>query len=502
MRVLSRALAIVAVASCSVAVFAQGRGGQNWNTTNADAQRTGWIRTETRISATSVQQTGPNGFQLLWKVRPEMPGAQQAGALTQPVILQNLISHKGFKALLFVGKGDAVWAYDFDLAKPYWSSKLDVKSSQPGTTACPAGWMSLTRSTALAQSAIPGAPPSARAGGAAPAPAPGGGRGPAVGINPNNLPIANAVWAVSSAGTLHALNPHVGGDLRTPVKLVPPGAKVIGSVLVDNVLYAATSDRCAGVPNGVWTADLRGDTPAMLSWDAKGASIVGAGPTLGLNNLLYVATGASAAEPTYANAIVALDPLKLEVRDSFTAEAPFTTSPVAFAFRGRDLVAAANADGWLYLLDAGSLGGADRRSPLTRTASNTVGAGARADTLASWEDPDGTRWILAASRSAIAAFRLVEQAGAFALQSAWTSREMVMPLSPIVLNDVVFALANGPRQASAVLYALDGKSGKELWNSGDNIPSAATVTPSGQDGQVYVSAADGTLYAFGLPLER
>ena len=118
MRVLCRALAIVAVASCSAAVFAQGRGGQNWNTTNADAQRTGWIRTETRISVASVQQTGPNGFQLLWKVKPEMPGSQQPGPLTQPVILQNLISHKGFKALLFVGRDDAVWAYDYDLAKP------------------------------------------------------------------------------------------------------------------------------------------------------------------------------------------------------------------------------------------------------------------------------------------------------------------------------------------------------------------------------------------------
>ena len=79
---------------------------------------------------------------------------------------------------------------------------------------------------------------------------------------------------------------------------------------------------------------------------------------------------------------------------------------------------------------------------------------------------------------------------------------MVTPLSPIVLNDVVFALADGPRQASAVLYALDGKSGKELWNSGADISSAPVVAPSGQDGQVYVSAADGTLYAFGLPLER
>jgi len=93
-----------------------------------------------------------------------------------------------------------------------------------------------------------------------------------------------------------------------------------------------------------------------------------------------------------------------------------------------------------------------------------------------------------------------------------------MPATPIVLNDVVFALSTGAargadaqlpaaqrleRSKPAVLYALDAKSGKQLWSSGGAITTSVQgVGPSGQDGQVYVVGADGTLYAFGLPLEH
>jgi outer membrane protein assembly factor BamB len=86
------------------------------------------------------------------------------------------------------------------------------------------------------------------------------------------------------------------------------------------------------------------------------------------------------------------------------------------------------------------------------------------------------------------------------------------------LNDVVFALSTGAfrttdpeiraeqrlqRSTPAVLYALEAKTGKELWNSGTTISASVQgLGPSGQDGQVYVAAADGTLYAFGLPLEH
>jgi len=54
-----------------------------------------------------------------------------------------------------------------------------------------------------------------------------------------------------------------------------------------------------------------------------------------------------------------------------------------------------------------------------------------------------------------------------------------------------------------VLYALDGATGKELWTSGTTITSSGRgVGPSAGDSQVYVVTIDGTLYTFGMPMER
>jgi len=526
-----RMFVCLALGVAAVAVTrAQGRGGQNWNTTSADAQRTGWLRTETRISTETMRTQGAHAFQFLWKVKPENQ-ARQLNTLTQPLILGTLISHKGFKSLAFVGgSADVVYAYDYDLGKLYWSQELNTAASgQAGTPLCPGGLTAITRATPLAQSAIP-------ARGAPPVTPGGGGRGPATGINPANLPITGAVWAISSGGMVHALNPHIGADLRTPVRIVPAGAKVVGSVLVGDVLYAATSDACGGAPNGVYALDVSGEgtTATARKWETGGATIAGsAAPTLGLNNVLYVATGAGSGQ--HANSVVAIDPTTMQAQDWFAAGAPFISSPVAFSSGGRDLVAAAARDGRLYVLDGKTPGGADHKTPLATSAVYTSGNDLSAGTIATWQDADGARWLAiaspgpvastatfaanngAVSNGTIAAFRLVPANGSFTLEPAWTSRDLTSPAPPIVLNDVVFALATGAargdahmpaaqrleRSTPAVLYALDAKTGKELWNSGHTITASVQgVGPSGQDGQVYVVAADGTLYAFGIPLEH
>jgi hypothetical protein len=541
MTALGRAIAgVTAAALVTGVMYAQGRGGQNWNTTSADAQRTGWIRTETRISADALRGLQAGGFQLLWKVNPQNQ-PRQANTLTQPLILGNLISHLGFKALAFIGaSADIVYAYDYDLAKVYWTQELTTAATnQASTPLCPGGLTTITRSTPLTQSAVP-------ARGGPPVGPPGGGRGPQAGINPANLPITNAVWAISSGGMVHALNPHIGVDLRAPARLVPAGAKVVGSVLVDNILYAATTDGCGGAANGVWALDVSGDGPSSpaRSWGTGGPTIAGdAGPTLGLNGVVYVATGAGTGQ--FANAIVALDPRTLQPRGWFTSTSPFATSPVAFNLGGRDVVAAAGRDGRLYLLDGAAPGGADHRTPLARSAIYSSATDAPAGALTTWQDAEGVRWLLVAlngpsgtdakfptangsvTNGAIAAFRITNVGGAdpgvvkdgsMTIAPAWMSRDLTSPAAPIVLNDVVFALASGAYRTSdsqmptaqrlqksspAVLYALDAKTGKELWSSGRAITASVQgIAPSGQDGQVYVVAADGTLYAFGIPLEH
>jgi outer membrane protein assembly factor BamB len=119
---------------------------------------------------------------------------------------------------------------------------------------------------------------------------------------------------------------------------------------------------------------------------------------------------------------------------------------------------------------------------------------------------------------AIVAFKLTDQGGKIALERSWASRAMVAPLTPVVFNGTVFAVASGERRSladakltaaqraqrsvPAILYALDSATGKELWNSGRTITSFARAGLSASAGQVYLVTFDNTLYAFGIPMEH
>jgi outer membrane protein assembly factor BamB len=59
------------------------------------------------------------------------------------------------------------------------------------------------------------------------------------------------------------------------------------------------------------------------------------------------------------------------------------------------------------------------------------------------------------------------------------------------------------RSSPAVLYALDGATGKAIWDSGKTITSFVhSGGLSGQAGQLYLETFDETLYAFGFPMEH
>jgi outer membrane protein assembly factor BamB len=126
----------------------------------------------------------------------------------------------------------------------------------------------------------------------------------------------------------------------------------------------------------------------------------------------------------------------------------------------------------------------------------------------------------AVTSGAIVAMKVTGEGGKPSLQPGWTSHDIAAPSSPIVVNGVVFALATG-RQASrssaasapaattaraprgAVLYALSGTTGKELWNSGRTMtaPLSGRSFWSGNS-QLQVGTADGMIYAFGFVVER
>jgi outer membrane protein assembly factor BamB len=213
------------------------------------------------------------------------------------------------------------------------------------------------------------------------------------------------------------------------------------------------------------------------------------------------------------------------------------------------------------LLDTKYFGGEDHRTPLDRTPLicneevNFAAAGVWGS-MASWEDSKGTRWVLTpfwgpkhpqykypieqgpVTHGAVAAFKVVQKGSKFALEPAWLSRDMNQAEPPVIANGVIFAYGSGEnaeqrwpepppgvdapefpnpvvngveisvsgqsqrRIASsihAVLYALDGQTGKELWSSGDQITSFNHWSGlSVANGRVYISTYDGIVYCFGL----
>src|SRR6266540_2992187 len=389
--------ALVAALAGAAPVFAQGRGGAAWTTVSSDAQRTAAIRTDPKISVDSMQKPV---FQFLWKRKLETQPAQ-LNSLTQPLLLPNIIAYKGFKSLAFVGgSSDVVYAIDYDLNRMFWQQKLSTTSKVPGTAACPGGLTAITRVTQVAPPA-----PAARGarGGGAGGGFGGGGRGPQIA---NGRGGNDNLFAISSAGMVHIMNPQVGTDQIPPVKFLPANAKVVGSVLVNNVLYAATTGSCGGAANGVWAVDLVSEAKTVTSWDAKGASMAGTtAPTFGTDGTVYVATGGGSSP--VANAIVSLEPKTLTQKNWFAAATPFVSNPIVFQYGKRDIderdiVVAANSDGRLYVLDGGSLGGADHKTPAHKSSAFLGGTPENVG-LATWQDSAGTRWIVATSSGPVRA---------------------------------------------------------------------------------------------------
>ena len=268
----------------------------------------------------------------------------------------------------------------------------------------------------------------------------------------------------------------------------------------------------------------------MSQWVPSRGSIAGeTGPSFAPDGTVYAATD--------AGELVALSTRSLKPIGSYTTGGqPFTSSPVVFPYKGKTLLAAAAKDGLIYLLDGASLGGPDGDKLLFKTEAFSDGNGFAPTALATWQALDGVRWLLAPSDAApasgagfaatngpvttgaVAAWRVVDRNGAISLEPGWLSRNLISPLAPVIINGVVFAVSSGEfqptdaslpaqervrRSSPAVLYALDGETGKAIWDSGAAIASFVhSGGLSGQAGQLYLETFDETLYAFGFPMEH
>lgn len=475
----------------------------DWTSVGSDAQRSSWVRVDAKTSSSTVRDPD---FQFLWKI--ELPNeARGENALTAPALLDFLISHRGFRSLAFVGASSGgVFAMDTDLARMEWDRHFLAGPSKM-STGCPGGMTAnVTRPTAAAMPSSLGFGLRGRR-----SPAKSGVGNPGEGaVTLGTLPRpptptvpvqtssrtrpafrralrgVTLVYALSADGMLHTLYVSNGRDHVPPISFLPPNANARGLILVDGVAYVSTGNACNGVTDGVWALEL--DSGAVTSWNSDGGSVVGpSGVAFTPDGTVFAATR--------EGALVALEARTLAPKRASPREG-FRSSPVIFDHSGRDLVAAVARDGSLKVYDADTL---------TELASgdSARGASATESSLAAWRDAGGTHWILTPTADNLTAWRVSGDEDQVSLEKGWESPGMDVPLPPIVVNGVVFALDGGAQSGAARLYAIDGTSGRGLWDSGNSIASTARGhTLSSGPGHIFLTSSDSSVYAFGFPMEH
>lgn len=522
--------------------FAQ-RGTGDWMTSGFDAQRSNWVRSDAKISPESMSKPG---FELSWKMKLNS-SPRQLNSLTAPVLLDFYIGYRGFRALGFMSTASGnVIGVDTELARMEWEKPSAVPQTAGVSVSCPGGLTAavtrplsiaypsglagrgpgrgtpaksgvgepfqgaVTIKPAPAPSPVPATPPPGPPGG----PAGAGARRAAPAVN-LFAPRVQWVNSITADGKFHGHYVSNGEEPTPAVQFLPANANVVGLAVFDGHAYAATKN-CGNVPSGVWVLDL--ETQQTKSWKAEGDVAGTAGPAIGPDGSLYVAAGKQ---------IVALEEKTLQSKAAFQNEQGYSSSPVIFDFKGKDLLAVATTDGRLQLFDTASVGS----GPIAKSEVFS-GAGFETGALASWQDAAGVRWILVPASApagkasgfvgngeikngAIFAWKVEESNGKFSLRPGWSSPDMISPLPPIIVNGVVFAASSGEfrgggsaaerakKSVPAVLYALDSLSGRELWSSGNTITSFAHSGGLSAGGsRVFIGTYDGMQYAFGFPIEH
>lgn len=521
------AAALGTAAAWTAAPFAQapqGNGKANWLMDGGDNARSSWQRQETLISPGSVKD-----MKLLWTVQTDNR-PRQLHNLFPPLIVSDVQTAAGLREIAIVaGISDNIYGIDVEKGSQIWTRHFESTYQDTGRgygPLCPGG---LTATPA---------------------------------IGPAEAPGKYQVYAVSWDGRLRTLDAATGEDAAPPELFLPPNGKPYGLNLYKNVIYTTTAQGCGGNPNQFYSFDL--ETKKVGSFNpGSGGLWPRLGPSIGKDGTVYAGSGDGDYLPEqqiYGQAIVAakLNPATkaMELKDWYAPSNWYwlrkrdldmnTTGPI-FDFKGKEYIAQSSKECRIWLLETAVLGGEDHRTPVYRTplicneevqfaSAGPWGA------LSSWEEGNGTRWVLLpfwgpkhskftapiehgeVVRGAIAAFKVEERAGKTQLVPAWLSRDMYQAEPAVIANGVVFGYGSGEnttqstpdiglafntaanraaRSAHTTLYALDAKTGEELWSSGDQIASFNHFTSlSVANGRVYIGTYDGKLYCFGVERAR
>jgi hypothetical protein len=516
--ILSAALTLSGAVLCSGVALAQGAPG-NWTSAGNDPGHSGWQKAETKIS----KDTAGTKFKFLWKIKLGQ-ATKDARNFTEPILAPRLINAQGFKDLVLWASTDTVYAVDSELGTIVWKKSF----AAPAGTCGPRN-MSLVLEPPVVINFGARRAPGAPAPAPPPPPPPPSGR--RVGVSTTGGFGLKGLYVLTGDGMLHEQVLTTGADWAPSAPSVKflPGATAAadGLNMFGKTLFTSTSSNCAGSPNGVWAVDVASPDYTVSSYPTQKISTLGLAAPIVADGTVFAVTGSGTSDSSssvYANSVIALGEKGLKVSDWYTPAdggALQSVTPTAFTYKGKKLIVAPGKDGSFVLLDTASLGGADHHTALAETVKISKAKSGSYNGLASWQDTSGTAWVLAsisgpveasakfaaingaATHGSIIAFKIEDEGGKLTLTPTWVSRDLINPASPVAANGTVIALSQGDAAAHAKLYVLDATTGKELYTSGDSIPTYAHLTGvSVGDGHAFFTTHDNTLYSFGIALEH
>lgn len=516
-------LILIAVLLFSMPAFAG-----NWLTFGHDPQRSGWAYGE---DAFTTQNAG--NLQLQWKTHLDNKSLSLT-ALTAPLVASGITTPEGVKTLVFVaGSSNNLFALDAATGKLVWKIDFNdpVLPKDQSMWLCP---NNLNATPVIDMSANMIFVLSS------------GGRlyGLDLGTGKTKFGPVQFVPPYSKDWSLNL----VGGVIYTSISQGCGGAQSgIYSMDIRNPMHPVIRDLllARGFGAGVW---------------GRGGPVAGENHRLYFSTgdgKLDPLTG------EFGSSVLAASMPGLKILDRYSPAdyhdlTQFdldigATSPAWFAHGNYHFLAAGGKGGTLYFLNADSLGEKDHETPLqVLRLSNDERAYEKFGiwgAFATWTDEQGNAWLYVpvwgpvsknaphfptahgpAPDGSLMAFKVGENSatGLPDLEPMWISNDFNRPDPPVIANGVLFAVSTGEnaqqtlgaavistpghygkriltdkeRKANAshaVLYALNARTGKVLYDSGDAITGWTHFSGLAvADGRIYAVDHDSNLYCFGL----
>ncbi len=489
----------------------------DWLTYGHDPQRSSWAFEETTLTPENVSGLGLN-----WKSKVKNE-PYRLSALTAPVVASGISTSHGVRSVVYVaGISSQVFALDAETGEELWthtfkSVVLPGKGGYQGTFLCPNG---ITSTPVIDKT-------------------------------------TSILYVIAGDGALFGLDLGSGKVRYGPVQFVAPFAKSWSLNLVDGVIYTTLAQGCGNGLSGFYSVNVRDAhhpvVKQLLLSNTNTAGIWGRGGAIaGSNGKIYGATADGKFDPIggdFSNTVISASLSELTLLDYFLPPNWAylnkkdldlgASSPVYFGWRNRNLIADGSKEGVVYLLDADALGGGDHQSTLYTSPKLGNDNDICCQGLGIWgglstaRDLGGQTWLYVPfggppsangpkfpvtngdnPHGSIMAFKVVADPKTQGpmLEPAWNSGDFNLPDPVVIANGIVFGLSTGENAVQnggeekrllntrpAMLKALDAKTGKELYNSGDAMQTWVHFSGLAiSDGRVFAVDHDSNVYCFGL----